>query len=456
MIRIATAVALALPLLVPSASATTMLVDLQSMIDAAPPGSTITLGSGVYAGRVVIDKPLTIEGGGAAIVDGGGDGSTIEVTAPDVTIRHLTIRNTGDSLDRENAAISASMAPRLAVEEVVFEDVLFGVFARQSPDSRIVGNVIGGKDLDPGRRGDAIRVWECHGTRIADNVVDGGRDSVMWYSDSLVVEGNSFTNGRYGVHLMYSHDATIRNNVLEGNSVGGFLMYSRNLTFTGNLVGGNFGPSGYGLGMKEVDGALVTGNRFVGNRIGIYFDYSPISQDVVQHFAGNLVAFNEVGLMFLPNVERNAFTGNAFVENREQVGITGSGEFSGNFWSVDGVGNHWDDFGGYDADGDGIGDIAYRLDDLYSALTDVHPEITFFADTPAARAVDTAARLFPTLRPRPKVVDDAPLVEMPVLAAVPAGSARPDPTGLMTVSLVLLAAAAVVVLLARRRLGGLT
>jgi len=439
----------------PTVGARQPLGDLQALVDAAAPGEVLVLEPIVYAGNIVIDKALTIDGKGRATIDAGGNGNGFEVIAADVTIRNLTIRNTGDSLDRENAAVSASEAPRLTVAGNVFENVLFGIFARQSPGSSITDNVIGGKDLEPGRRGDAIRVWETHDTEIIGNTVDGGRDSVMWYSDNLTVRDNSFTNGRYGLHFMYSHDATITDNVLEGNSVGGFLMYSKNLTFTGNFVGGNYGPSGYGLGMKEVDGASVSANQFVGNRIGIYFDYTPISYDVTQRFTGNLVAYNEVGLMFLPNVERNEFTGNAFVENREQVGITSGGEFTGNSWAIDGVGNHWDDFGGYDADGDGIGDIPYKLDDLYSALTDTHPEITFFADTPAAQAVDMAARLFPTLRPRPKVVDDAPLVAIPEItprtSRAAAGSSQP----LLTASLGLLVAAAAVIAVSRRSIGGL-
>ena len=429
-------------------------LDLQALVDAAPIGAVLTLEPTVYAGNVTIDKALTIEGNGLAIVDAAG-GNGFEVTAADVTLRGLIIRNTGDSLDKENAGVSGREAVSLIVEDCVFENVLFGIFARQSPDSIFRNNVIGAMDLDLGRRGDGIRVWETDGAQIIGNTVDGGRDSVMWYSDNLLVADNIFTNGRYGLHFMYSHDATITGNVIEGNSVGGFLMYSKNLTFTGNFIGGNYGPSGYGLGMKEVDGATVEDNQFVGNRIGIYFDYSPISYDITQYFAGNLIAYNEVGLMFLPNVERNAFTGNAFIENREQVGITSGGEFSGNLWSVDGVGNHWDDFGGYDADGDGIGDIPYKLDDLYSALTDAHPEITFFADTPAARAVDMAARLFPTLRPRPKVIDEAPLVDMPEIAPRPAGATTTTPTGLLGVSLALLAAAGAIVVLSRGRIGGL-
>lgn len=47
---------------------------LQELIDAAPDGAEIVLESGVYDGPVVIDRPVTIDGGGEAIIDGGGAG----------------------------------------------------------------------------------------------------------------------------------------------------------------------------------------------------------------------------------------------------------------------------------------------------------------------------------------------------------------------------------------------
>ncbi len=59
--------------------------------------------------------------------------------------------------------------------------------------------------------------------------------------------------------------------------------------------------------------------------------------------------------------------------------------------------------------------MPYRLADLYSTLTDRHPELAFFAETPAARAISVVARVFPVLEPRPKVEDMAPLIQQPVL-----------------------------------------
>lgn len=424
-------------------------VDLQALIDATPSWETLTLAPGTYRGRVVIDKPITIDGGGVAMVDGLGEGNTIEVTSGGVVLKRLEIRSTGDSLDRENAAVSATAAPGLTVEDCVFEDVLFGVFSRESPGTVVRRNVIGAKDLEVGRRGDALRLWESPGSLVEGNTVAGGRDSVIWFSDGTVVRDNRFTGGRYGLHFMYDHGVIVERNQLEGNSVGAYLMYSSDIEFRDNVVAGNHGPSGYGLGLKDVDGVTADGNRFVGNRVGIYLDNSPVGYDVHQYFSGNLVAFNQVGVLFTPSVQRNHFSGNAFVDNREQVGVSGTGTFTGNEWTIDGVGNHWDDFGGYDADGDGIGDIPYRLADLYSTLTDRHPEIVFFAETPAASAIALTARLFPALRPEPKVIDEAPLIAMPEMAPPIAGLEAPHARGLISASLAMLAMAALLVTASR-------
>jgi nitrous oxidase accessory protein len=404
--------------------------DLQALIDATAPGGTLRLEPGVYRGGVTISIPMRLMGTPGTVIDAGGQGTAIEVTAPDVTIDGLTVIHTGDSLDRENAGISVN-APRATITNNVLDDVLFGIFLRSAEDSLVAGNVIGSKELDLGRRGDGIRLWESHRTEVADNRVTRGRDLVLWFSDGLAVHDNVVTEGRYGLHFMYSDDAVVERNRLEGNSVGAFLMYSRDLVLVDNVLADNQGPSGYGLGLKDMDGVTAEGNRFVGNRIGMYLDNSPWSHDVYQHFTHNLFAYNEIGVSFLPAVKRNVFSENAFIDNGEQVGVQGGGVLEGNEWAAQGLGNYWSDFSGYDADGDGVGDVPYRLEELYSTLTDDHPELRFFGETPAARAVTLAGEMFPVLRPRPKVEDPAPLVDVPVFTPV---AAAPTSSGALAIA----------------------
>lgn len=418
------------------------------MIDRAEPGSVLVVPAGTYSGAITIDKPIELRGEGWPVVDGLGDGNVITVTAPDVTITGLVITNTGDSLDQENAGISGEAA-RISVVNNRFENVLFGIFLRRGEDSHVADNVIGGMQVDVARRGDGIRLWESPRSLVERNQVDGGRDTVLWFSDDLILRDNVVTNGRYGIHFMYSNRATVERNYLSGNSVGGFLMYSHDLVLRDNVITNNHGPSGYGIGLKDIDGVEASGNRFIGNRIGVYFDNSPATLGVEHHFTDNLFAYNDVGAAFLPSVSGNVFSGNAFVDNGEQVGIHGKGVFEGNTWTVGGTGNHWSDFAGYDADGDGIGDVPYRLVDLFSTLTDNNPDLHFFDETPASKAIDLAAQMFPTFRPRPKVEDTAPLIEIPEMAAAVAGPAPASPWSTAGVALGLLVVAGGLYALAR-------
>ncbi len=396
---------------------------LQSMIDEVAAGSVIEVPAGTYSGPIVIDKPLTLRGGSVVVVDGGGSGDVFYVSSADVAIEGFTIRNTGASLDRENAGVSADMAPRLVVRDNVFEDVLFGVFIRNAEESLITGNVIGAKALDLGRRGDGIRLWESPRSVIEHNTIEGGRDTVMWFADDVVVRDNVIEGGRYGLHFMYSDGALIERNRVSNNSVGAFLMYSRDVVVRDNLFEGNFGPSGYGVGLKDMDGVTATGNHFIGNRVGLYLDNSPSAAGVTQRFDANVFAYNRTGVMFLPSVANNTLTLNAFIDNGEQVGVQGSGAFAGNTWTEGTSGNYWSDFAGYDADGDGVGDLTYRSADLFSELTDDHPELRFFDETPAARAIGLAAEMFPVFRPRPKLEDTAPLMAPRLVAPAVPGSA---------------------------------
>lgn len=432
----------------PGAASEQRAPDLQSMVDAAEPGDEVRVPAGTYRGGIVIDEPIRLVAEPGAVVDGGGAGTVIEVRAPDVSVEGFVVRGSGDSLDHEDAGISVR-APRARLVGNHLEDVLFGVFLRGADRSVVTGNTIGAKDLPMPRRGDGVRLWHSSRVLLEGNRVLGGRDTVVWFSQRVIIRDNHFVEGRYGLHYMYAHRGVIEGNRFDRNSVGAFLMFSHRLVLERNVFAGSVGPSGYGLGFKDCDGADIEGNRFVGNRVGVYVDGSPFSAGVQLRYRRNVFAFNDVGVELQPSVENNVFSENAFVDNREQVGIAGGGDLEGNEWAVDGVGNHWSDYAGYDADADGIGDLAYRSEGLFSDLTDRHEALRFLSDTPAARAVDLAARAFPTLRPDPKVVDGAPLVDLPDLPPVPDPGPGPSRVALGLLSAALLGGAALVVTFAR-------
>ncbi len=378
-------------------------------IAAAADGEVVEIGPGVYRERIRVTRPLTLIGRGRPVIDGGGSGDIIEVTAPGVTIKGFAVRNTGIDLEQENAAIRV-LAGNAVIEDNVLEDVLFGIDLRESPGSVVKGNRIGGKLLDIARRGDGLRLWRCDHALVDSNIVHDGRDTLLWYSTDITVRGNSASRCRYGLHLMFSDDVKIEDNVLSENSVGIYLMYSTGVQLNRNQLLNNRGPSGYGIGLKETDQFSVTDNLLVGNRVGVYIDGSPFSDKKPGEFTHNTIALNDIGFTFLPSARGNELTENNFIDNIDQVSVAGRGDLSGNrFWKGD-RGNYWSDYTGYDQNGDGVGDFVYESQTLFDNLMDKEPKLRLFLFSPAQQAIEFVGRALPAVRPEAKFTDEVPLM----------------------------------------------
>jgi nitrous oxidase accessory protein len=411
--------------------------DIQAAIESAADGAVIAVPAGVYAGPITIGRPVSLVADGKAIIDGGGEGHVVTISAPDVTLRGFTIRNTGSSLEREETGVLV-LAPRAVIEANLVENALFGISLKSAPDSVVRGNTVIGKAIYVANRGDGIRVWNSNDVLIEDNVVRDSRDVVMWYSNGVRLVGNHVSGSRYGLHFMYTHQNVLERNHLEGNSVGAFLMYSRDLTVKHNRFVRNRGPSGYGLGLKDMQGVVVEDNVFVANRVGVYLDNPPVFLPEHDRYTRNVFAYNDLGMAFQPSVQRTAVFENSFIDNMQQVAVWGGGELRNNEFtgtralragSVRGnddgsespatrVGNYWSDYRGYDQSGNGIGEMPYQAESLWDSLMDREPSLRLFIYSPAQQAVEMAAKAFPVVKPRPLFTDDAPLMT-PVRADVP-------------------------------------
>ncbi len=389
--------------LVLSWSATAHTTSLQEMITAAPPGAILHVPQGVYYGPIVIDKPVTLLGDGRAVLDGHGRGTIVYITAPDVTLRGFVLTNSGRSLAHEDSAILVE-APRATIEGNKLSDVLFGIYLKNAPGSVVRHNKITGLNVPEAERGDAIRLWYSSDVTIEGNETYNARDAIVWYSHNVLVRTNRFEGGRYGIHLMYAQETLIENNLLLKNFVGVYAMYSQGVTIRRNLFMGHRGPSGYGIGLKDVDDAQIEENVLADNSVGVFVDNSPSSSEATVLFRNNLFAYNETAVMLLPSVRGDVFSENSFIENFEQVGIAGGGHLEGNLWAK----NFWGDYLGYDADGDGLGDLEYKSERLFEHLIDRHPQLRLLLYSPATQALEFAARALPLFRPQPKLTDPSP------------------------------------------------
>jgi nitrous oxidase accessory protein len=410
-------ITLALPVGAGAAEAGVLVVcptcDFQQLgdaLEAAGDGDRIEVQGGIHDGNLVIDRPVQLIGSDGAVIDAGGQGTVLHITAPDVTVQGFIVRGSGISLDREDSGLLVE-GERATIRDNRVEDTLFGIYLRFANDSQILNNVVISKPLSLARRGDGVRTWYSHNVVIDGNTVRDGRDVILWYSEGGIVRNNVFDRGRYGLHLMFSDRAIIEGNSLRGNSVGLYAMYSRDPHIVSNVMADNYGASGIGLGLKDVDDALIEANRIVNNRVGVYVDNSPREIDSEVHFYRNALAYNGIGIGFFPSVRRNTLVENTFEDNIQHVAIIGGGQLRDITWTVDGRGNYWSDYVGYDANRDGVGDVPYRSERLFESVTDDHPSLRLFLFSPAALGIDFAARAFPAVRPQPKLIDTGPLMQ---------------------------------------------
>ena len=176
---------------------------LQPWIDSAKPGDTVTPPPGIYAGPVIIDEAITLDGQGLVTIDGGGSGSVIYLDTDGATIRNLRLINSGESHNDIDAAIQVRGNFNV-IKDNVIEETLFGIDLGQAEHNIIRRNRISSKANDIGMRGDAIRLWYSFNNQILDNEIINSRDVVVWYSSDNIIRGNRASGGRYSLHFMYS------------------------------------------------------------------------------------------------------------------------------------------------------------------------------------------------------------------------------------------------------------
>jgi len=107
------------------------LPSFQDLVDAAEPNSTLIPPPGVYAGPVVLDYPLTIDGQSKVTIDGGGEGSIIYVDTDGAVLKNLHLTNSGDSHNDIDAGVQVRGNFNV-IKDIVIDNCLFGIDLQQT------------------------------------------------------------------------------------------------------------------------------------------------------------------------------------------------------------------------------------------------------------------------------------------------------------------------------------
>jgi len=387
---------------------------LAAALETAQPGDVLRLAPGTYRGPLEIDRPLTLDGGGVAVIDAGGQGSVIRVTAPDVTLRGLHLRGSGDSHEDIDSGVQLTReATRAVVTGNVLTGNLYGVDIHGARDARVDGNRIEGRqDRLMNRRGNGLYVWNAPGAAVIGNDVRFGRDGIFVNSSKRNrFVGNRFRDLRFAVHYMYADDSEVSGNLSVGNDLGYAVMFSTRVRVVDNV---SIGDRDHGVMLNYTNRSAITGNLVRPGDGTAPEKCAFVYNSHRNAFAGNRFEGCGIGIHFTAGSDRNRIVENAFIGNRVQVKYVST---RWDEWSEDGRGNHWSDHAAFDLNGDGVAETPFRPNDAMDRVLWTQPAAKLLMGSPAVQLVRWSQAAFPALLPG-GVIDSHPLVR-PVEIAVP-------------------------------------
>ena len=375
---------------------------LQRAIDAASAGDTLLLTAGTYTGSIDIDRRLVLSGqSGDSVIDGEGSSHVILVSAPDVIVRGLTVRHSGEVAEDENSGIFITdRGDRALIHDNHLEDNLIGVYLK-GPESVVVRDnvIIGSQFHRMNDRGNGVYLWNTPGSVIRDNVIRFGRDGIFVNgSRDNIFSGNHMSDLRFAVHYMYAHDSEVSNNVSVNNHVGFAIMFSDRIVASNNISSGD---TERGLFFNAANYSAIVGNRVVGAEKCVFVynaNYNQINDNSFERC--------QIGIHFTAGSEKNEIYTNAFIDNRTQVKYVGTRYIE---WSRDGRGNYWSDNAAFDIDSDGIADQVYKPNDLVDQIVWRHPLAKLLLNSPSVQLIKWVQSEFPALHPG-GVTDSRPLM----------------------------------------------
>lgn len=387
----------------------------QDLVDRAEPGSVLKPPPGAYAGPVTINKPLTIDGGGKVTIDAGDRGTVMMLNASNTVIRGLHLTGSGDSHDTDDSCLDVR-GDHNTLENIEMDNCLFGLDLKQSNNNIIRGNSIRSKDRELGVRGDGLRLWYSNNNVIEKNQIIDSRDMVAWYSHKNVFRDNLGKRSRYSIHFMFANDNIVERNEFYDNAVGVYFMYTEGGIVKNNIISHATGATGMGIGFKEASGTIIENNEIIYCGVGIGSDLSPFQPDSTIEIRGNRFAYNGTGILFNSETGGNNMVDNVFEGNLTQVAYGGHGDNNNspkNVW----IGNYWDDYQGFDRNGDGFGDKTHELyayaDQIWMEL----PIARFFRSSPVMELLDFLERLAPFSTPDLILRDEKPRFVKPARTA---------------------------------------
>jgi nitrous oxidase accessory protein NosD len=374
---------------------------------------------GPYYEHLIVNKSLTIRQRGqqyTPVIDGSGFGTVVNITAPNVVLSHLIIRNgtigvhiseTSANNTINHVEISSNDERGLYVDRSCNNTLRNAILLDNKWNFGVSGSptyledFVQDIDYSNTVNGKPICYWvNQHDKTVpedagyvavvnSDNIVieniapeNNAQDVLVVNSTRIIVRNLEFTypyvDCEVPVQFIATDDSTIYNVTIWQGLIGSFSsveLHSSNYNnITGNTLGTRFGilPAMAAIGLRNssnnrIIDNIITHTTNVGYPLGIVLEYESNGNMII----GNTISTHTTSGVYLPialasSNETTIYHNNFLDDNNQLLSL-----YSYDTRLENGrEGNYWSDYGGTDSDGDGIGDTPYIA---YESSVDYYP-----------------------------------------------------------------------------------
>jgi nitrous oxidase accessory protein len=374
---------------------------IQRAIDFAENGDTVFVEPGIYKEKnILVQKSIVLKGIDFPVLDGESKYEIVSIKTTNATIDGFKLQHTGRSDIKDIGAIMVYDSYHISVLNNILDDTNFGIYVQNSRSCTIKNNSLTAYGKEEVQSGNGINCWRSDSLLIIGNKIRGHRDGLYFefVTNSLIWRNISRKNVRYGIHFMFSHHDTYIANIFEENESGVAVMYTNHIRMYNNYFLNNWGGAAYGILLKDITDAEISGNHFTRNTTALHMEGCSRN-----NFYKNTFSNNGFAVKIQASCDDNDFHDNDFLGNTFDIGTNGSlvlNTFNGNYW---------DKYEGYDLNRDNIGDVPYHPVSMYSMIIESNPAALMLFRSLIVSLLDKSEKILPGITPE-NLKDEKPLM----------------------------------------------